>query len=103
MLVGPASFGAGLPTTVLVVPLKRGRDLLLTLLHYVPVRKSLEIDMIEERMEFAGMTLKLNSPAREVKVFGTGDKLLSTRNGFLLPPASGRLLLEVPNYFLSRR
>ena len=98
-LVGPPSFGAGLPTTVLVVPRRRGRDLILTLLHYVPVRKSLEIDVIEERMGFGGMELKLNPTPSEVRVFGTGERLMRTRTGFLLPAASGRLMLESRGYF----
>jgi hypothetical protein len=98
-LVGPPSFGAGLPTTVLVVPRRRERDLILTLLHYVPVRKSLEIDVIEERMGFAGMELKLNRMPSEIRVFGTGERLARTGTGFLLPQASGRLLLESRGYF----
>ena len=99
-LVGGPTFGAGLPTTVLSVPRRRGGDLLLTLLHYVPVRKSLDIDMIEERMSFAGLTLRLPERAATVRVFGTGEQLPRTGNGeFTLPVASGRLLLEVPDFF----
>lgn len=99
-LVGPAPFGHGLPTTVACVPRRRGADLILTLLHYVPLRKSLELDVLEERMSFAGETLRLPPTAREVRVFGTSETLPRTGEGeFALPSAKGRLLLEVPGFF----
>ena len=99
-LAGPPPFGAGLPTTILCVPRRRGRDLLLTLLHYVPVRKALERDVLEEAMGFAGEILRLPPGAATVRVFGTGQSLEPAgRGGFLLPVAKGRLLLEVPGYF----
>jgi hypothetical protein len=99
-LVGPAPYGHGLPTTVSCVARQRGADLILTLLHYVPLRKSLELDVLEERMSFAGETLRLPAAAREVRVFGTGEVL--PRIGpseFALPTVKGRLLLEVPGFF----
>jgi hypothetical protein len=99
-LIGPAPFGAGLPTTVLSVPRRRGRDLILTLLHYVPLRKSLELDVLEERMGFGGEILHLPPAAKNIRVYGTTTPL--TRHpdgGFELPPVKGRLLLEVPGYF----
>ena len=99
-LVGGPTFGAGLPTTVLSVPRRRGGDLILTLLHYIPVRKSLDIDMIEERMSFAGLMLCLPEKARTARLFGTGEELRRDRDGaFTLPQATGRLLLEVPGFF----
>lgn len=99
-LVGPAPFGAGLSTNILVVPRKRGGDLLLTLLHYVPVRKSLTIDVIEERGAFAGERLRLPPAARVVRVAGGGAALPRAEDGaFLLPDVRGRLLLEVPGFF----
>jgi len=99
-LAGPAEFGAGLPTTVLSVPRRRGADLLLTLLHYVPVRKALDIDVIEERMSFGGLTLRLPKEAKEARVFGTGTMLAPQDEGvFLLPTAQGRLLIEMPGFF----
>jgi hypothetical protein len=102
-LVGPAPFGAGLPTTIAVYPRRRKHDLLLTLLHYVPVRKALEIDVLEERMSFADEKLQLPSAAQTVRVFGTGQELPRDASGaFMLPAAKGRLLLEVPDYFRRR-
>jgi len=99
-LAGPAQFGAGLPTTVLCVPRRRGPELLLTLLHYVPVRKALDIDVIEERMSFGGLALRLPPEARAARVFGTGEALAPQGDGlFALPAAHGRLLLEVPGFF----
>jgi hypothetical protein len=100
-LVGPAPCGDGLPTTVQVYPRRKDTSLLLTLLHYVPVRKALDIDMIEERGSFAGEVLRLPARATEVCVFPTGEKLARSADGsgFALPVAKGRLLLEVPNFF----
>ncbi len=99
-LIGLPPFGAGLPTTVLAIPRRRGRDLLLSLLHYVPVRKALEIDVIEERMNFAGLTLRLPYAARKVIVFDSGKALEESGDGgWKLPSASGRLLLEVTDFF----
>ena len=99
-LAGPPPYGAGLPTTVLSVPRRRDRDLILTLLHYIPVRKALEIDVIEERMSFAGLILRLPSRATKARIFGSGEELpRASGGGFVLPAANGRLLLEVPGYF----
>ncbi len=99
-LIGPAPFGDGLASTIQLVPRRRGTTLLLTLLHYIPVRKALDIDMIEERASFAGEVLRLPASAREVRVFGSGESLPRSGEGFLLPAsARGRLLLEVPNFF----
>jgi hypothetical protein len=99
-LAGPAPYGAGLPTTILCYPRRRHRDLLLTLLHYVPLRKSLELDVLEERMSFAGEVLHLPPEARMVRRFGTGESLPRVpQGGFALPVVKGRLLLEVPGFF----
>ncbi len=101
-LVGSAPCGEGLPTTIQVYPRRRGRDLRLTLLHYVPIRKALDIDVIEERGQFAGEALRLadTRPATRVRRFDTGAELpRETDGGFRLPVAKGRLLLEVPGYF----
>jgi hypothetical protein len=99
-LVGRAPFGSGLPSTVQVYPRRRGEDVLLTLLHYVPIRKALKIDMIEERGSFAGELLHLPDAAKSVRVFGSGGFLQRSANGaFILPTAKGRLLLEVKGFF----
>ncbi len=99
-LVGEPLAGAGLPTTVLCVPRQRGHNLLLTLLHYVPVRKALDIDVIEERMGFAGLDLRLPSSVGVVVEFPTGRALTRISDGlFSLPDVKGRLLLEVPDFF----
>ncbi len=99
-LIGPAPFGAGLPKTVLSVPRRRGRDLLLTLLHYISTRKALDIDMIEEASSFAGDSLRLPKKAARVVDFETKQALARNADGsFALPVRKGRLLLEVPGYF----
>lgn len=101
-LIGPAPYGDGLATTIQVYPRCKDDSLLLTLLHYIPVRKALNIDMIEERSSFAGEVLRLPAAAKEVRIFGTGEKLARSADGsgFDLPvKARGRLLLEVPGFF----
>lgn len=100
-LAGPPLAGDGLPGTILCVPRRRKRDLIITLLHYVPVRKAIEIDVCEERMSFAGEILRLPEGAREVRIFKSGEKLAPSPcgTGFSLPQAKGRLLLEVPDFF----
>jgi hypothetical protein len=102
-LIGPPPFGAGLPTTMLLSTRRRGRDLLLTLLHYVPLRKSLELDVLEERMSFAGEILRLPPAAREVRLFNSTTTLpRSADGGFELPIQKGRLLLQIPAFYPSR-
>ena len=102
-LIGQPPFGAGLPTTVLIYPRRRGNDLLLTLLHYIPLRKAIDIDMIEERMGFSGEILRLPKSARTVKELISGEILPKTKDGgFVLPPSKGRLLLHAANFFKSR-
>jgi hypothetical protein len=89
-----------LPKTVLGVPRRRGHDLILTLLHYIPTRKALDIDMIEEASSFAGESLRLPKNAVRVVDFETGKELARQADGsFGLPVKKGRLLLEVPGYF----
>lgn len=101
-LIGPTPFGEGLPTTVTVYPRRRGDDLLLTLLHYIPVRKARDIDMIEERSTFAGEVLAVPDSVCAVRDYLTGQSLEKLSPGrFALPAVKGRLLLEVPGYFKS--
>jgi len=103
-IVGEPLIGDGLPSTMLCIPRRLGRDLVVTLLHYVPVRKALEIDVCEERMSFAGETLKLSKSVKEVRRFDTGEKLERSADGksFTLPVTKGRLLLEVPGFFAEK-
>lgn len=99
-LVGPAPFGSELPKTILSVPRRRGDDLILTLLHYIPTRKALESDMIEERSSFAGEKLHLPEAAKSVRIFGAAEDLPRAEDGaWILPAAKGRLLLEVAGFF----
>jgi hypothetical protein len=71
-----------------------------TLLHYIPLRKALDIDVIEERMSFAGQILRLPRAARNVRIFDSGEELTpAAKGGFVLPASAGRLLLEAPDFF----
>jgi hypothetical protein len=99
-ITGGPAFGEGLPSTVLSVPRRKGSDLLLTLLHYIPVRKSMDIDVIHERSPFGGEVLHLKGGAGRVVLADTGEELRVLENGgFALPQRKGRLLLRVPKFF----
>ncbi|MGC9450385.1 MAG: alpha-L-fucosidase [Oceanipulchritudo sp.] len=101
--VGQPAVGSGLTPSVTVYPRRKGDDLLVTLIHYIPVRKALEIDVIEERQGFAGMILRLHPGAQQVENWQTGESLESAGPGaWKLPQAQGRLLLRVPGCFVSR-
>lgn len=100
-LIGTPLAGEGLPSTVLCAPRRKGRDLHLTLLHYIPTRKALEIDMIEERSAFAGEVLRLPDAVSEVRDYSTGQLLPRTVDGgFALPAHKGRLLLVAKDAFI---
>ena len=85
MLIGAPPYGDGLPKTVLSVPRRRGDDLILTLLHYIPTRKAREIDLIEERSSFAGETLRLPARATTARLFDGPSP--GTRRRWCLRPA----------------
>ncbi len=98
-LIGKPPYGDGLPKTILSVPRRRGDDLILTLLHYIPTRKALEVDLIEERSSFAGEHLRLPARATSARLFG-GPGLERAADGtFVLPVAKGRLLVEASGFF----
>ena len=96
-LIGPPAVGQGLARTILSLPRRRGDDLIITLLHYVPLRKAIEKDVLEEPMSFAGQALKVEG-AKMLRLFG-GDTLFGGEAGYDLPCVSGRVLLESPHYF----
>ena len=96
-LIGPPLIGKGLARTILSLPRRRGDDLIVTLLHYVPLRKAIEKDVLEEPMSFAGQRLNVKN-AHTFRQFG-GDTLSGGEEGYDLPHMSGRLLLESPDYF----
>lgn len=99
-LTGGPRCGAELPASVGVYPRRRGNDLLLTLLHYIPVRKAIEIDVIDERASFGGEVLRFKQHVLRVRRFDTSEDIPPTADGgFSLPMTKGRLLLEVPGYF----
>lgn len=100
-LIGPPQIGAGLPRTVLSVPRRRGDDLIVTLLHYIPIRKAIEGDVIEERSSFAGDFLRVTElPAdSSARLFKGSTLPLSNSGSLTLPATRGRLLVEVPGYF----
>lgn len=101
-LIGDAPFGKALSKRILQVPLRKGNDLLLTLLHYIPMRKALDIDVIDEPSTFAGQRLHIAGNPQEIKVFGQTESLQPEADGsFILPDIRGRILLTVPGYYKS--
>jgi len=98
-LIGSPPVGAGLPTTVLSVPRRKGDDLLVTLLHYVPVRKALRIDVIAERMNLAGEQLRCDPAIKQVIDVTSGEPLHCIAPGCFELRGKGRLLLRIPGYF----
>ncbi len=102
-LIGPPPHGQGLKSTVRLYPLRAGRDLKLTLLHYLPERRALNQDIIAERLGFGGQVLRLPDHVATVRMHATGENLARTVDGgFALPVTEGRLLLDVPGFFRSR-
>ena len=104
-LVGPPPVGEGLPVTVRTVAARRGDDLAVTLLHYVPSRKAVEGDTVDEPLQLGGETLVVRgvAPGVGARVFG-GDALVEVEapdgaRGWALPLAKGRLLVELPGFF----
>ena len=104
-LVGPPLVGKGLARTVLSLPRRRGDDLIVTLLHYVPLRKAIEGDVLEEAMSFAEekLTFAALPDNLSVRQFGggalQGGALQDGESSYDLPAVKGRLLLECPDYF----
>lgn len=96
-LIGPPAFGDGLSKRIEVYPLRKGEDLLLTLLHYVPVRKSVEIDVMDEASTFAGQLLRLNQTSGRILQVTGGEEFLlgSDTDRVELPDVCGRLCLRV--------
>jgi hypothetical protein len=95
-MIGRPLIGAGLPVSVPVYPRQKGNETLVTVLHYIPVRKALDIDVIEERQGFGGHVLKLEHPAESVIDWESGnglEKVSSTE--WRLPEKTGRLLLSI--------
>lgn len=98
-LIGPPLVSGDLPKTVQVIPRRKGADLLLTLLHYIPQRKALDIDVIDTAHQFAGYQISFRKPVQSVREGLNGKPLESDGSGgFRLPDAKGRLVLTVPEY-----
>ena len=100
-LIGKPPYG-GLKETVESYMLRRGNDLLLSLLHYIPYRKSISCDIIEEGQSFAGQNLSFEKEVGSIFKFENGQEteLKKEADGSLkLPAKDGRLLLRVENYF----
>jgi len=92
----------GLKETVEAYCLRRGEDLHLTLLHYIPYRKSEDCEVIEAAQSFAGQTLALDRPVSKwVWVQGDNETELTpdAEGKVALPQHDGRLCLRMEGYF----
>jgi len=99
-LIGKAPYGETLSPRVLCVPRRKGNDLLVTLLNYTPVRKALDIDVIEQPNTFADEYFSLAGSKHTVNCVSNGDALYPDASGnYKLPEIKGRILLEVKAYF----
>ncbi|MCC5842967.1 MAG: alpha-L-fucosidase [Verrucomicrobia bacterium] len=98
-LIGLPATGWGLPSTVRVYPLRRGNDLHLTLLHYIPERKAEGSDIVSDRLGFDGQRLSLPARVRSVILEPQGLPLEIHQGQVALPRAEGRLLLRIPGFF----
>lgn len=93
---------SGLKETVEAYCLRKGDDLHLTLLHYIPYRKSEDCEVIEASQSFAGQTLTLDRPVESIvweQASGSSELLADAEGGFPLPIHDGRLCLRLPGYF----
>jgi hypothetical protein len=99
-MIGKSPFGSGLSSRVLCVPRRRKDDLIITLLNYIPVRKALDIDVIEEATSFAGKRISFVKDISTLKCVNNGEIFRPDEAGnFWLPPFEGRILLEVTDFF----
>ena len=97
-LIGPPEIGHGLARSILCVPRNSPRakngQRIVTLLHYIPQRKALDGDVLEEASSFAGEVLRISGATR-AKIFN-GSELETLKPGaFVLPATRGRLMIEV--------
>ena len=93
-LIGPPSIGHGLARSILCVPRQREGQRIVTLLHYIPQRKALAGDVLEEASSFAGEVLRVEG-ASKARVFNGPDLEMPEPGVFTLPATRGRLLIEV--------
>jgi hypothetical protein len=103
-MIGRPAFGYELPMTVFQSVLKRGKDAVVSLLHYIPIRKCTSIDVIDERQPLTGLVWKIIADEKpQIEIFGSGETLpVQNVDGVwqaTLPKSAGRLLLTVKNIF----
>jgi hypothetical protein len=99
-LLGAPIFGAGLPADIVLIPRKRGAELILTLLRYRTSLTPGGLPVIESGVSFAGERLRMPANVRDVRDTGTWQFLARHDDGsFALPAGRGRLRLEVKDYF----
>lgn len=98
-LLGPPLLDTRLPASIETYPARRGNDLLLTLLRYLPVRKAMEIDIIDEALPFNGEQLRFSRPPGSLLCYPDGKALSPDTEGAFPLAGRGRLLLKAPGFF----
>jgi hypothetical protein len=93
-LIGPPTIGHGLARSILCVPRDKNGKRIVTLLHYIPQRKALDGDVLEESSGFVGEVLRI-SDATRAKIFDGPELEILEPGVFVLPVTRGRLLIEV--------
>jgi len=98
-LIGNPIVGEGLSPAIEVYPRRKGETLLLTLLHYIPNRKALDIDVIEEGQGFYGQVLDFGKPVKVHDLLADRPLKVNEDGKVILPDVKGRLILSVKKTF----
>jgi hypothetical protein len=98
-LLGAPLLDVDLPPSIEAMPMRKGDDLHLTLLRYLPARKALEIDIIDESLPFDGEFLSFSRPLKKLTRFPEGRELEHVVGKGYRLGGYGRLLLQASGYF----
>lgn len=97
-LLGKSWIDPTLPPSIEVYPRRKGNDLLLTLLRYLPVKKSMEIDILDEALPFDGEEITFTKTMDSLFTH-EGRPLQKTGDSTFALTGRGRLLLTAPGFF----
>ena len=98
--IGRPAVGDKLPPSMRVFTRRRGRDLLVIILHYLPLHEVDRSDTAAVSLSLAGHALRVLKKTRGARLFPSGAALKRGRGGaYALPGVSGRALIEIPEYF----
>jgi hypothetical protein len=102
-LIGKAQYGYGISRQKLSVPRRKGIDLIITLLNYLPVRKALDIDVIEKSSTFSGERIYIKGGVKPVLCLNDNCTLMYNSDGsYILPALSGRIILTLTDFLITK-